>query len=100
MKMLFSMLILFLVILTVLLCVGIGIGFLLHWIMPSVDLGVAILIGVVTSGISIRFISGLMSTIPEDGDEIEDEERVSGRIYLIEPPSLRRRRRRRKVSRQ
>jgi hypothetical protein len=100
MKMLFSMLILFLVILTVLLCVGSGIGFLLHWVLPSVDMGVAILIGVVTSGISIRFISGLMSRIPEEGYEIEDEDRESGRIYLIEPPSLRRRRRRRKVSRQ
>ena len=48
---------------------GTGMGFLLHWILPAVDLGVGILIGVVTSSISIYFFARLSSL----RDELEDE---------------------------
>ena len=99
MKMLLSVLFIFLLILIVLLCFGIGLGFLLHWILPRIELGIAALIGVVATGISIRLLTGLMSSLPEEGEEEEEGNQVSNRIYLIEPTGLRKRRRR-KVTRQ
>ena len=30
--------------------IGLGVGFLLHWVVPAIDLGMATLIGVVTLG--------------------------------------------------
>jgi hypothetical protein len=38
----------------------IGMGFLLHWILPAVDLGISILIGVVVTGLSIHFFIRLL----------------------------------------
>jgi hypothetical protein len=98
MKMLLSALFIFLLTLTILLGFGIGLGFLLHWIVPSLEIGIATLIGIVATGISIRFLSGLMATMPEEGEEEEEGSRVSDRVYLIEPSGLRRRRRK-KVTR-
>jgi hypothetical protein len=39
---------------------GIGMGFLLHWILPAVDLGISILVGVVVTGLSIHFFIRLL----------------------------------------
>jgi NhaP-type Na+/H+ or K+/H+ antiporter len=39
------MFIVYLLIKAVLLAIGVGIGFLLHWMLPAVDLGIGILIG-------------------------------------------------------
>jgi hypothetical protein len=44
-----------LLIFLVVLIVGIGIGYLLHWLLPGVELGVGILIGVVTAIGSVNF---------------------------------------------
>ena len=35
---------------TVWMAIGLGVGFLLHWLVPAIDLGMATLIGVVTLG--------------------------------------------------
>lgn len=51
-----------------LLGVGIGIGFLLRWILPAVDLGVGILIGVVATVASVNFFL----RINKITDQIED----------------------------
>jgi hypothetical protein len=99
MKMLLSILFVFLLILIVILCFGIGLGFLLHWILPTIELGTATLVAIVATGISIRFLSGLMSSLPEEDQEDEEGNRISERIYLIEPSGLRRRRKR-KATRQ
>lgn len=39
---------------------GVAIGFLLHWILPSVDLGTSILIAVVATGFSIHYFIRLL----------------------------------------
>jgi hypothetical protein len=44
-----------------LIALGVGIGFLLHWMLPSVDLGTAILIAVVVTGFSIHYFIRLLS---------------------------------------
>jgi len=80
-----------------LLVLGAGIGFLLHWLMPSVDLGIGILIGVITIGFTAQLFARI-SSMPLD-DPLDDatfaEPFTPQRItYLIDPtPSPRRRRR-------
>ena len=51
MKNLFGTLLTMIVSLTVLLAVVIGIGFLLHWILPAIEIGIATLITIVACGI-------------------------------------------------
>ena len=43
-------LIMVLVSMAVWMTIGLGVGFLLHWVVPAIDLGMATLIGVVTLG--------------------------------------------------
>lgn len=93
MKVLLSVLFTFVLTLTILLCLGIGLGFLLHWIVPSIEIGIAALIGMIAIGIAIRLLLGLMSSLPEESEGDETGNQVSERVYLIEPTGLRRRRR-------
>lgn len=92
MKNLFGTLLTMTVSLTVLLAVAIGIGFLLHWILPAIDIGIAVLIAIVACGILIHFMLVMMSSPVEDQDD-EGGNKVSEKIYLIEPGSLRPRKR-------
>jgi hypothetical protein len=81
----------------VLLVVGAGIGFLLRWIIPSVDLGVGILIGVITIGFTAQLFGRILSIpLAEADDDVEYiEPPLPQRItYLIDPEPPRRRRRR------
>jgi hypothetical protein len=84
-----------------LLAFGSGVGFLLHWIIPSVDIGIGILIGVITVGFTAqvfaRIISSPFSTFGDDITYVEPlEERMT---YIIDPePEPRRRRRRGKAT--
>jgi divalent metal cation (Fe/Co/Zn/Cd) transporter len=73
--------IIYLLIKAVLLGIGIGIGFLLHWMLPVVDLGIGILIGVVATGIAVHFFTQLMASLNEFREqEIEQEiEKKTGR---------------------
>src|SRR2546430_1210221 len=59
------------VIILAVLAIGAGIGFLLHWMLRSVDLGTAILIGVVTNGFALHFVFRLMSFINDRAFELE-----------------------------
>ncbi len=59
----------YLIINVFLLGLGIGIGFLLHWILPAVDLGIGILIGVVTTIASVN----LYLRFNRITEQIEDE---------------------------
>src|SRR3954470_3264629 len=79
---------------------GLGLGFLLHWIIAAVDLGVAILIGVVVTGLSLHFFIRLMLQPPalEPLDLIEEldlepEPSPRLRLYPVAPLPPRRRRR-------
>jgi hypothetical protein len=85
------------VIVALLLGLGAGIGFLLHWLMPSVDLGIGMLIGVITIGFTAQLFARI-SSLPLD-DTVDDVEYIEPltpqRIaYLIDPEPPRRRRRR------
>jgi|GEM_PF-1680575 len=91
---------LWLVIVVVLLGGGIGIGYLLHWLLPSVDLGVGILIGVIVIPAAVRAWASLTSAV--DSLPPEDEDLVEGGfqptvIYPLRSSSKKRRRRTRRV---
>ena len=75
-----------------LIALGIGIGFLLHWILPAVEIGMSILIGVVASGISLHFGIRLNSFL---GDYVE-EELFLEELSEITPPPPRQKRQRKK----
>ena len=88
------------VIVALLLGLGAGIGFLLHWLMPSVDLGIGMLIGVITIGFTAQLFTRL-SSLPLD-DTVDDVEYVEPltpqRIaYLIDPAPPHRQRRRKQT---
>lgn len=94
MRSLLGFLFIYLLVKTFLIALGIGIGFLLHWIVPAIDVGMGVLIGVVATGFSIYFF-GRISALP-DPSTLEDlePETVSPVTYIIDPiPPLPRRRR-------
>ncbi len=97
MRSLVGFLLIFCIIGAILLVVGLGIGFLLHWLIPAVDLGVGTLIGVVTLGFTAQLFARVMS-LPLDtlDDEVEVVEPLTPQriSYLIDPEPPRRRRRR------
>ena len=90
-------LLIYLILKLFLLGVGIGVGFLLHWIVPAIDVGMAALIGLVATGLSIHFfarLTGLRDAFPEEALEPEVIPPVA---YIIDPlPPIPRQRRRRK----
>jgi len=81
---------LFLILLFLILGPGIGIGFLLHWLLPTVELGPAILIGVVAVGFALLFIGRLLPT----EDSVVDEGEAP--VVLLRPVLQPQRRSRRK----
>lgn len=97
MRALLGFLLLFGIIGAVLLTLGTGLGLLLHWLMPSVDFGIGILIGVITIGFTAQLFARI-SSLPID-DPLDDatftEPFTPQRItYLIDPPPPQRRRKR------
>lgn len=62
---------------------GIGIGFLLHWILPAVDLGVGILIGVVTTIASVNLYLRFQGITDQIEDETLLQEIMSKRSFHI-----------------
>jgi hypothetical protein len=59
------------------LALGAGMGFLLHWLLPAIDLGSGVLIGVVVAGFSIHFFSSLVTAINEYQSRREEEEKLA-----------------------
>ena len=80
-----------------LLGLGIVIGFLLHWILPAVDLGVGMLIGVVTTIASVNLFLRINSITEQIEDETLLQEIVSRRTLRVVEPKPVRRSRKRKV---
>jgi hypothetical protein len=66
-----------------LLGLGIGIGFLLHWILPAVDLGVGILIGVVTTIASVNLYLRFHGITEQIEDETLLQEIMSKRSFHV-----------------
>ena len=98
MRSLLGFLLIFCVIGAFLLGVGAAIGFLLHWIIPAVDLGIGILIGVITIGFTVQLFGRIISLpLPDLDDEPEPVETIipSRITYLMDPPPSRRRGKRR-----
>ena len=80
MKAFFLLLIFYLLINVLMIALGIGIGFVLHWILPAVEIGVSILIGVVASGISLYFAIRIYNYLGDYADEVlflEDLEEIA-----------------------
>ncbi len=51
---------------------ALGVGFLVHWVVPAIDLGMATLIGVVTLGGSVQWLSGISTLEALSGyDDVE-----------------------------
>jgi len=73
MGMMLLIVVLYLVILILIVCLGIAIGFLLYWILPGVDLGITILVGVVATGFCLDFVARLVSSYNSfaEDDEID-----------------------------
>lgn len=61
MKPLLGLLITYLVVNLGVIAASVAIGFLLRWLLPSVDLGTGILIGIVSIGLSIHYFFRLLS---------------------------------------
>ena len=90
-------LLIYLLVKVVLIAVGIAIGFLLHWLVPSIDLGMGALIGVVATGFSIYFYGRLL-TLPDSDLVTGAAETPSPITYIIDPiPMPRQRGSRRKA---
>ena len=71
---LFAIVLIFLVFLILLMIAGIGIGFFLHWIMPSVELGSGMLTGVAAIGLSLYYTIRLLSAVRSYADsELEED---------------------------
>jgi hypothetical protein len=79
-----------------LIALGVGIGFLLHWMLPSVDLGTGILIAVVATGFSIHYFIRLLwfSEFLEPPRYEEDDNLPPIRVYPLGSPRSGRKRKR------
>lgn len=98
MRKLFVPFLLYLVIKIILLAIAGGVGFLLHWLIPSIDTGMALLIGLVLTGMTFHFFSRLLSTLQtyqEDNDLFVPEEFFTPPMPVVSSPTPRRGRPRR-----
>ena len=84
MRALLGTLLIFGAICTFLLLLGTGIGFLLHWLIPSVDFGIGVLIGVITIGFTSQLFARI-SSMPLD-NPLDDRPSPS-RSHLSELPT-------------
>lgn len=77
--------------------VGLGVGFLLHWLIPAIDLGMGTLIGVVTLGGCFLWLSRISTLEALYGhDDIDQSDATWSTAPEAEPRSSRRKRRRRR----
>ncbi|MBF0259893.1 MAG: hypothetical protein HQK62_13860 [Desulfamplus sp.] len=65
---------LFVIILSILVGFGIGIGFILHWMIPSIDIRMGTLIGLIGSALSFTATGILLFMIGSEMKTIEDED--------------------------
>ncbi len=85
------------VVCALLLAAAVGIGWLLHRLLPTVDFGLAILIGLVAMAVTGRicgFLTDLLASSVSLSEAEEDEEPERGSYSVSSLPPKRRRRRR------
>ncbi len=80
-----GMLGIYLVIKAVLLGVGLGIGALLHWIIPSIDLGIGTLIGVMVTIAAIFAINEILHIHMPSADLLDEFRIKDPPIVFISP---------------
>jgi hypothetical protein len=100
MRMLLGFLLIFSIVGALLLGVGTGVGFLLHWLIPAVDLGIGILIGVITIAFTAQLFARIVSMPLDEVDAppLDEAVTLSRRVtYLIDPEPQPRRRRRKQT---
>ncbi len=68
------LLIIFLVVLLLVGGLGIGIGFLLQWVFPAIELDMGIIAGVIIAGWTINFATRLINFLESSREMIEDSE--------------------------
>lgn len=78
--------------LALLLAFSTGIGFLLHLVLPSVELGLCIIIVVLAVSVIAKLLWNLQAPAGDDDEEALPEIPSTERIYLLEPNDFRRRR--------
>ena len=77
--------------------IGLGVGFLLHWCVPAIDLGMGTLIGVVTLGGCVLWLSRVSTLEALYGtDDMAWSEAPWSTTPEVESRSARRKRRRRR----
>ena len=84
MRSLLSFLTIFLVIMGVLVGFGMGVGVLMRWLVPAIDVGVGTLIGVVATGFALLFFGRLM-TLPDLSLEEDVEPHI---VWRMTPPRM------------
>jgi hypothetical protein len=78
----------------ILIALGFAVGLLLHWLLPSIDLGIGVLIGVVASGFSVQILARVSSLpLPDFGQDLEAD--LPPSIVYVDPPPERRKARHR-----
>ena len=68
-----TIIVFYLIVLVFIVGLGAGIGFLLNWMMPTVELGIGILIGVVATGFCLDLVGRLLNSYDSfvEDDEID-----------------------------
>jgi hypothetical protein len=90
-------LIMVLVSMAVWMTIGLGVGFLLHWVVPAIDLGMATLIGVVTLGGCFLWLSRISTLEALYGhNDIDQSDATWSTTHQAESRSARRKRQRRR----
>src|SRR5262245_37948547 len=87
MRISFGLLAIYLLIKAFLLAVAIGLGFLLRWIIPALDLGISILIGLLATGLTIHYITRISSMANDLATEDLDSDDLPP-ITIIAPPEV------------
>ena len=75
----------FLAIMLLLMGLGCTGGLLLHWLLPEIDLGTAVLTGVVVTGLTIHFFTRFMAAM-EAYDASENEVGPPFTVFALQPP--------------
>jgi hypothetical protein len=83
------LLVYFLVINLFIIGTGLGLGFLLNWLLPTINFSVAVLIGVVSAGISVGYLirTFLFAESLRMPAELEEGEQERGMMDVMMPPS-------------
>lgn len=95
MRSLLGSFLIYLVIKLFLLSVASAVGFLLHWLIPTIDLGIGLLIGLLATGMTLHFFGRLTSWLRWYSlvdDRIEPDFSPPP-VMIVEPPTRRRGRR-------